>query len=317
MAKKMGTISRACSELGISRSSYYSWNKRYSQNDLPGLVDKTRTARHPAKTKPEIVEKVIDLSMEHPESGCATISRYLAHEKISVSPPTVQKVLNDNNLGKVSDRLFHLEKMHLVEGRIVTPVQMQMMIKNNPCLRELGRVGEYPGEILVQDTFPIFNIFPGTYVHVVIDTYSFYAFAYLWSGKDSYLAADLLHQVVLRFFRKHNLKISIIMTDSGYEFTRQGQVYKTLLHNNNIIHKVYSGKEKNWNGFILRYKDAFIENYKSLELNNMDSVASAEIIRVIQNSKLWGNTKMKGFPNYGLTPQNRIKLYLSERIASR
>jgi hypothetical protein len=64
------------------------------------------------------------------------LSDYLKPKGISVSSPTVQKILIRNGMACVYDRWLQLEGKHLIEGIELTTEQIAKIEKFNPCFEE-------------------------------------------------------------------------------------------------------------------------------------------------------------------------------------
>lgn len=304
-AEKFGNISKACTEYKVDRGAFYIWKKQYETDGISGLNRKKQSASsHPFKISTAIEKQVLDFSLTHPEWGCSRIAPALKDAGITISSPTVQRILLDADLGTTSQRLFRLEEKYIKEKLEITNKQIELIKKNNPCVKEVNKIGSYPGEILVQDSFPIFDIFPNTYIHVVIDTFTSYAFAYPWAEKSAELAIDLLQVKAFKIFKNPKM----IVTDRGYEFTQFNKSYSKFLQSKGIHHELYSGKEKNWNGFIERYKSTFFKRYRHIPLSNQNAMFTNEILQKMKNDRLNAERIVNGFPNFGVSP---YKLYKS------
>lgn len=304
IATRLGNISAVCLQFGIERSTFYSWKKRHELNKLAGLKrNKAKSvSNHPLKTTDEVVAHVMNFCLKNPSWGCSRIAPALKELGVNISSPTVQKILIKEKLGTVSQRLYWLEEKHIKEGLEVSIDNLKLLEMHDPCLKERHKIGCYPGEVLVQDTFPVFDLFPNTYIHVVIDTYSSYAFAYPWAEKSADLAIDLLKVKVLRFFANPKFIIKKIITDRGYEFTRFDKSYTNFLNSRGICHEFYSGNERNWNGYIERYKKSILKRYHSYVLANSDVMLTNEIIQKIKNDKSNAQRSVSGYPNFGMNP---------------
>ena len=311
LATRLGNISAVCLQFGIERSTFYIWKKRHELNELAGLKrNKAKSiSNHPLKTTDEVVAQVMNFCLKNPSWGCSRVASALKDSGINISSPTVQKILIKEKLGTVSQRLYWLEEKHVKEGLEVSADTLKLLENHNPCLKERGEIGTYPGEVLVQDTFSVFDLFPNTYIHVVIDTYSSYAFAYPWAEKSAELAIDLLKVKVLRFFSNPKFVIKKIITDHGYEFTRFDKSYTNFLNSRGICHAFYSGNERNWNGYIERYKKSIFKRYRSYELANSDVMRTNEIIQQIKNDKSNATRSVNGYPNFGKSPSKICMLH--------
>lgn len=304
--ERSGNVSQACLRYGVSRASYYAWLRKHKEDPLSGLEPKKKIPQSPNKTPQDVAQRVIELAIRNPDSGCLKIARLLLKESFRLSPPTVQKILNQNGLGTVSRRLFKLEKLHILEGWPVTDLQLDLINRNDPCLKERNNTGTYPGEILVQDCFPIFQLIPDCYIHVVIDTYSSTAFVYPWFEKTSAIATDVLKILALRRFTSIEFPVRRVLTSSAYLFTRLGKNYSTFLKDRNIEHEICSSKERNWNGHLESFKKYFFKKYQPLKSEKLDSAKITEVFRRMKSTAVYSNTKVYGFPNFGVTPTERI-----------
>lgn len=131
---------------------------------------------------------------------------YVALEGIGISGPTVQRILNDHEMGTRYHRWLKLEEQRAAQAIELTPDQVKFIEKQNPVFRERHVESSRPGELLCQDTF-----FVGTlkgvgkvYMHAVVDTFSSYAFAFLHTTKRPEAAVAVLHNDVLPFYQERD-----------------------------------------------------------------------------------------------------------------
>ena len=96
-------------------------------------------------------------SLAHPSWGCVKLSDFLKLQGISVSSPTVQKILIRNEMVSVYDRWLKVEDRHLETGTELTAEQVEKIEKINPCFRERHVESSRPGELLCQDTILVRN----------------------------------------------------------------------------------------------------------------------------------------------------------------
>lgn len=67
LAQTLGNVSVACRQRGVSRTRFYEYKKRFQEQGLAGLKDLPPIHKtHPRTTPPEIVERVLALSLEQP-----------------------------------------------------------------------------------------------------------------------------------------------------------------------------------------------------------------------------------------------------------
>lgn len=97
LAEALGNVSEACRRSGMDRTSYYEYKQRFQAFGVEGLKDLPPIHKtHPQTTPPQVMEKVLALSMANPARGCVWLSDKLKLEGISVSSPTVQDILIKN-----------------------------------------------------------------------------------------------------------------------------------------------------------------------------------------------------------------------------
>ena len=121
----------------MDRTSFYEWKRRFQTHRLEGLKDLPPIHKtHPQTTQPEKVEKILKASMEHPHRGCCKLSDWLKLQGISVSSPTIQNILTKNQMGSRYEYLLRLEEKALKEGLELTPQQVALIEKYNPCFKK-------------------------------------------------------------------------------------------------------------------------------------------------------------------------------------
>lgn len=75
--KVSGSVAATCRYYGISRTVFYRWKKRYEDEGLDGLKDRSSAPMHcPNTTPPEVVAKIIHLR-QHYHFGPLKVSMYL------------------------------------------------------------------------------------------------------------------------------------------------------------------------------------------------------------------------------------------------
>ena len=94
LAEALGDVSEASCRRGMTRTQFYEYKRRFQTHGLAGLKDLPPVHRsHPQTTAPEVVERILGLSLEHPAWGCCRLSALLRLEGTPVSSPTIQNIL--------------------------------------------------------------------------------------------------------------------------------------------------------------------------------------------------------------------------------
>lgn len=241
LADSLGSVSAACRLTGMHRSSFYEWKRRFEAKGLAGLEDLPPVPRtHPLKTPPDVIEKVVATSAARPAWGCARIVEHMAAQGITISSPTVQKLLIAHGMGTRSERLRRLEE-RFVEGSIELSLeQMRLIEKANPCFRARHAESRCAGELLAQDTIDL-----GTRrgagrlsLQVVVDTYSAYAFALLHTTSRPDAAVAILSNEVIPFHQGRGLAIGAVLTGNGTVYCGDDtHIYPQWLARHGIEHR--------------------------------------------------------------------------------
>lgn len=261
LANQLGNISAACRQLGISRTSFYHWQQRFQRHGPAGLNPLPPIAKtHPQAPAANLEREILALSLKQPAWGCLKLAAQLKSQGLKISSPTVQKILIRHQLGLQRQRWLKLEEQHLVNGLAISEQQLKKIEFYDPCFRERHLKIKQPGQLLVQDSFYIGTLATGQiYLHTVIDLYNGWTFGYLAHGKTHHGAIAVLEQVVLPFYRQHQLAIISITTDNGKEFKDTSPFnYAHLLAVNAIKHESTVNKT---NGFIAAFKRAVFREF--------------------------------------------------------
>lgn len=265
LAEKLGNVREACRRRGISRSQFYEYKRRFQTHGLEGLVDLPPIHKsHPQTTPQKVVEKILDLSVSNPMWGCVRLSYQLKLMGVSVSSPTIQKILIKHELGSKYQRLLKLEEKALDNEITLTAEQVRAIEKANPCFKERHIESSRPGELLQQDTFYVgqFKGVGKVYMQAVVDTYGSYAFACLHTGKLPEHAAATVHNDVLPQYKEWGLVVTAILTDNGREYCgKEHHPYELYLALNDIEHRTTKVNSPRTNGFVERFNRTVLDEF--------------------------------------------------------
>lgn len=132
LAEALGNVSEACRRRGISRTQFYEYRRRFQAHGLEGPKDLPPIHKsHPLTTRPEVEERAIALSCQHPSWGCTRLSNWLKDTGTSISSPTVQRILIKHGLGTRYHRWLKLRERQATEGTELTEEQAAFMERQN------------------------------------------------------------------------------------------------------------------------------------------------------------------------------------------
>lgn len=266
VAEKLRNVSEACRCHGVSRSQFYEYKRAFQERGFEGLVDRPPIPKTFAnETPPEVKEKVIELSLEHPAWGPVHVSDHLRLRNVTVSPSTVRNIWVKENMETKYKRLLLLEEEKNGKDVDLTEEQIKLLEKANPCFRERHVESSYPGYLLSQDTFMVGTIkgIGRIYLQAVVDTYGSFAFGKLYTSKLPETAADVLYDRVLPFYRDHGLVVEHILTDNGREYCGRPMVhpYQIFLDFTDIKHRRTKVATPRTNGFVERFNRTVLDEF--------------------------------------------------------
>jgi transposase InsO family protein len=271
LAQELGSVSKACKQAGMDRTSFYEWKRRFQTQGLEGLKDLPPVHKsHPQTTPEHVQERIVQLALTHPTRGCNYLAAHLAQEGVAVSFVTVQNVLNRRGLGSRYERLLALEKKALEHEIELTPEQVQQIEQANPCFRERHVESSRPGELLCQDTFFVgqFKGVGKVYLHTVVDTYGSYAFGTLGTSKQPEWAVSVLYNDALPFYQERGITVSAVLTDNGREFCgKEAQhPYELFLALAEMEHRRTKVRSPKTNGFVERFHRTVLDEFFRVKL---------------------------------------------------
>jgi hypothetical protein len=93
LASKLGNISEACRNLGVSRQHYYDIKTAIQEDGLEGLLKKSRRAPRTAnRLSPGIERMILDYSLDYPTHGQVRVANGLKARGVNVSDGGVRGV---------------------------------------------------------------------------------------------------------------------------------------------------------------------------------------------------------------------------------
>ena len=315
VAEKLRNVSEACRRGSVSRSQFYEYKRAFQERGFDGLVDRPPIPKSfPNETPPDIRERVVRFSIEHPGLGQLQVSDRLRLEGVSVSPSTVRNIWIKDGLENKYKRILRLEEEKNGTDIEFTAEQIRLLEKANPCFKERKVESLYPGYLLCQDTFMVGTLkgIGRVYLQNVVDTYGSYAFGKLYTSKQPETAADILYDRVLPFYESHGLAVEHILTDNGREYCGRPMVhpYQIFLELHDIEHRRTKVATPRTNGFVERFNKTVLDEFVR-EAFRDKFYASVEELQVDFDKWLdfYNNERPhRGYRNMGRRPIETIEL---------
>lgn len=317
LAEALGNVSSACRQRGMTRTQFYDYKRRFELQGLEGLKDLPPIHKsHPQTTPPEIVERILALSLAHPAWGCVRLANHLKLDGVSVSSPTIQHILIKQGMASKFDRLLKLQEQVATEPFELSAEQVSQIEKANPCFRERHIESSRPGELLAQDTFLV-GTFKGVgkvYLHSIVDTYGSYAFGFLHTSKTPEAAVAVLHNDALPFYQARSIRVTAVLTDNGREFcgteTHPFELYLAL---NDLVHKRTKVRHPQTNGFVERFHRTVKEEFFEVALRETFYESVDTLQADLDRWLTYYNTERPhlGYRNMGKRPIDTVNAYLT------
>lgn len=216
LAEELGSVSEACRQMGVARSTYYRLKPKLERYGLDGLrVRERRRPRMPNQIGPHLEHRILAYSLGHPGQGPRRISAELRRAKwggIRVSEHGVWRVLRRFNLNTRCKRLALI-------ARHADPYERKPEVEP----KSLHIEASVPGEKVQMDCFYVGRLSGSKGVvwqYTAIDVASSYTWATLRSSERNPTArqtAELAHMVAAEL-KAAGWKLGEVTTDNGSEF---------------------------------------------------------------------------------------------------
>jgi transposase InsO family protein len=318
LAEALGNVSAACRQRGMTRTQFYDYKQRFELQGIEGLKNLPPIHKnHPQTTAPEVVARIVALSLEHPAWGCVRLCEHLKLEGVSVSSPAIQRMLIKQGMASKSDRLFKLQEQFASERCELSDEQISQIEKANPCFRERHDRTRWPGMLLAACICSVgkFARLGTVYLYVVLDTYGSYSFGFLHTCVVPEAAVKLLHHHALPFYHRRGLAVRAVLTDTGWKYCgTPWHHFEIDLFRNMIEHRRVKVRHLQTNGFVQRFRRTVKEEFFEVAVRSETVYESLEALQA--DFECWlafYNTKRphQGYPNMGKSPMGTINAYLA------
>jgi transposase InsO family protein len=255
LAEEVGSVSEACRQMGVARSTYYVWKRRLERYGLDGLrVRERRAPRMPNQIGPHMEFRILAFSLGHSGFGPRRIAAELRRAKwggIEVSEHGIWRVLRRFNLNTRSKRLALI-------ARHADPYER----KPDEQPKELHIDAQEPGEKVQMDCFYVGRLAGSKGVvwqYTAIDVASAYVWAFLRAEERNPSArrtAELAHLVAAEL-RAAGWKLGEVTSDNGSEF--RSKLFVDAVEGEGARHRRIKAGRPNSNGCAERAQLTILE----------------------------------------------------------
>ena len=221
-AEELKNVTAACRELGISRTLFYRWRRRFERYGRDGLHPRRRQARpgRPPQVPPHLARLVVGQALAWPTWGCRRVSLQLARDLgVQLSPSTVQRILRRAGLGRRRERLALLEHHSTGTcGLLTERTRRQLARARGQWARHVHAA--VPGELVCLDTFYIGKLkgVGRVWQITACDAACSYGVAWLLPAFAAEATASFLREILAPLYRRAGWPLRRVLTDGGSEF---------------------------------------------------------------------------------------------------
>ena len=221
-AEAVGNVSEVCRELGISRTLFYRWRKRFERYGVDGVHPRRPGARRglPVQVPAEIERLVLSVAISTATWGCGRIAAYLTRTwRLRMAPSTVQRVLRRAGLATRRARLTVLEQQAARTAGLLTERTRQRLWRARYGRTRHVEASE-PGELVCLDTFYIGKLkgVGKVWQITACDAATSYGIARILPALSPAATARFLRDVVGPAVRRAGWTLQRVLTDRGNEF---------------------------------------------------------------------------------------------------
>jgi transposase len=241
-ALKENNVYYTCELFGISRTTYYNWNRNYEKYGMVGLeVKEPKKPKMPNKVNREIEHEILSHVQRFPTDGPKITYYDLRSEGFDIGESGIYNVLKRYKLSTKAQRIQYSK------SKGIDVIKRQKDKKLDPFFERTKE--SYPGYVVIQriDFLGTFDGVGKIYQYSLYDTFSKFGVVKLYNKKQDINIWYYFELKLLYLMKTFNLNIENLLTAKTKEFIPyfiKGDKYKEITVNSNINHRFIS-LEKN------------------------------------------------------------------------
>ncbi len=240
-AMKEKNVSRTCEIFGISRATFYNWNRAYLKYGMNGLeLKEPKSPTMPNKVSREIENAILSYVTKFPTDGPKRIYYELKSEGLSVGETGIYNVLKRSGLTTQTKRIAFSN--HSIKTVDFETTKAKIKTMQNTVLSEKST---YPGHHVIQriDYMGTFEGIGKIYQYSVVDTFSRWGIVKLYNRKKDIDIWDYFEVKLVYLMKIFNLSIDQLLTIKSKPFVPffvNGDKYQEILDGFKIDHQFIS-----------------------------------------------------------------------------
>src|SRR5882672_7133376 len=247
------SVSEACRTFGVSRTTFYRWQRRVETGGLDALMPKgRRVPAMPNQTPAWVVDELLAEAVVRPTLGARRYSDAMRGRGFVISASGVQKILHRHGLGRRRQRVAALA---------------QLTAATTGLLADDARDGPFgfchfaarPGDLVALDGFYIGHLkgVGKVWQLTAVDTTTRWAICEVFLGpSNTEIAKRFLDRVIAKL-RRLGVRVTGVLTDNGPEFT--GTKFTSRLAEHGIVHHRTPPRSPNHNAVCERFQGTALQ----------------------------------------------------------
>jgi transposase InsO family protein len=246
------SVSEACRTFGVSRTTFYRWQRRVETGGLDALMPKgRRPPAMPNQTPAWVVDELIAEAVVRPTLGARRYAEGMRHRGFVISASGVQKILNRHHLGRRRQRVGALAQLTAATTGLVTDDA-----REGPF--GFCHFAARPGDLVALDSFYIGNLkgVGKVWQLTAVDTATRWAICEVFLGpSNTEIAKRFLDRVIAKL-RRLGVHVTGVLTDNGPEF---GSRFDAHLETLTVAHHRTPPRSPNHNAVCERFQGTALE----------------------------------------------------------
>ena len=237
----------AAAMAGVSRQTLYKWLRRFHEEGVPGLLDRSSRPRHcPHRTAPEMESRVLELRREIRRGP------HLIGGRLGLAPSTVHAILFRHGLNRLS-RLDRSSRAIIRYERDHPGALLHVDVK------KLGRVPDgggwrVHGREMGKTSAGRRAGIGFDYLHVAVDDHSRFAYVEVHKDERAETCSGFLTRAIRRF-DELGVTIEAVMTDNAWNYVHAKSFRSALGGAQHLVTRPYrpqtNGKAERFNRTML------------------------------------------------------------------
>ncbi len=302
-AEELSNVSAACRELGISRTRFYQWRKRYQRYGRDGLHPKRMAANRgrPHGLSIQDEQVILATALATPTRGPAFYALQLAQQGHRLSASTIYRHLRRINLGTRAQRLVVLEQHSASQAGLLT----ERTRREWQRARRQGRHVQAtdPGELVCLDTFYVGRLKGVGKVWQVTacDAACSYAAARIIPANSAEHAVCFLVEDLVPLYEAAGWPLQRVLTDRGSEFRG---VFDAACDDLGIRHTRTKPRHAWTNGFVERLQGTILHEHWRIAFRRQYFTGRQQLEHSLQRFLEYYNNERphQGYRTKGRTP---------------